>query len=228
MPLDHGSLVRLFTVSSTLFNIIGGEYTKEIPFPTHVVNVENSLLWAVKVKDGTKSEGRIVDQSIVKIPDKNGLARNCKDSGMSCNLKNSPTNSLAEEVARDCKLLYVDDVEVVPNTHLLGFDIDKLHHFESRFDINSSSSFELNRNTLHIKLLHGLYVKHIPYPSFQLISDQLSQCLDSHPVVEWYSQQNVRSRTKRDINHNFSDPYFNLQWHLVSFFFGKMQSEIVS
>ena len=187
-------------------------------------------MWAVKVKDGTKSEGRIIDQSIVKISHKNGLARNCKDSGMSCNLQNSPTNILlAKEVARECKLLYVDDVEVVPNTHLLGFDIDKLYHFDSRFDINSSSSFELNRDTLHIKLLHGLYVKHIPYPSFKLISDQLSQCLDSHPVVEWYSQQNVRSRTKRDINHNFSDPYFNLQWHLVSLvFFCNMQSEIVS
>lgn len=123
--------------------------------------------------------------------------------------------SEAQEIANQCKLIFIDHVEVMENTYLFGFDFKKLDHFISNFE-NRSYAFELDHRKLYIKLLHDLYVTHIPDVSFKFITGALSLCLDSHPMVELFSQQNIRRRTKREVDLHFIDPYFKLQWHLVS------------
>lgn len=192
MPIDYGSIVKLLTVSGALLQILG-EYSKEIPFPKHVDKAENSLIWAVKVKESGKNEKSVTERNSV----------------------NNSIQSEAQEVANQCKLIFIDHVEVMENSYLLGFDFKKLDHFISNFE-NGSYAFELDHRKLYIKLLHDLYVTHIPDVSFKFISDALSRCLDSHPMVELFSQQNIRRRTKRKMDLHFNDPYFKLQWHLVS------------
>lgn len=192
MPIDYGSIIKLLIVYGALLQILG-EYSKEIPFPKHVDKAENSLIWAVKVKEAGKKEKSVTERNSV----------------------NNPIQSGVQEIANQCKLIFIDHVEVMENTYLLGFDFNKLDHFISNSE-NGSYAFELDHRKLYIKLLHDLYVSHIPDVSFKFISGALSQCLDSHLMVELFSQQNIRRRTKREVDLHFTDPYFKLQWHLVS------------
>lgn len=192
MPIDYGSIIKLLIVYGALLQILG-EYSKEIPFPKHVDKAENSLIWAVKVKEAGKKEKSVTERNSV----------------------NNPIQSGVQEIANQCKLIFIDHVEVMENTYLLGFDFNKLDHFISNSE-NGSDAFELAHRKLYIKLLHDLYVSHIPDVSFKFISGALSQCLDSHPMVELFSQQNIRRRTKREVDLHFTDPYFKLQWHLIN------------
>lgn len=61
MPIDYGSIVKLLTVSGALLQILG-EYSKEIPFPKHVNKSEDTLIWAVKVKETGKNEKKSVTE----------------------------------------------------------------------------------------------------------------------------------------------------------------------
>ncbi|XP_061169906.1 proprotein convertase subtilisin/kexin type 7-like [Saccostrea echinata] len=212
MPVDHGSFFQLFVVSNILLKTIICEFTKEIPFPKHVDNVDHSLIWAVKVKDVG------CDIFNLGISRQSGITKNDHDDVVfqfSYNSGNKQPNfHLAQKITNDCKLIYIETIDILQDTYLLGFDIDKLHHFDSNY--KNSSSILKSYSTLHTKLLHDHYIQHVPDLSFNFIRDSLSQCLEWHPMVEWYSQQNIRRRTKREIDLHFVDPFFKLQWHLIN------------
>ncbi|XP_062606722.1 proprotein convertase subtilisin/kexin type 7-like [Saccostrea cucullata] len=212
MQVDHGSFFQFFVLSNILLETIICEFTKEIPFPKHVDSVEHSLIWAVKIKD--------VDHDIfnLDISRQSGDTRNIHDHVVfqfSSNSENKQSNfPLAQKITNDCKLVYIETIDILKDTYLLGFDIDKLHHFNSTYD--NSSSILKSYSTLHTKLLHKHYTQHIPDLSFNFIRDSLSHCLERHPMVEWFSQQNIRRRTKRETPFHFVDPFFKLQWHLIN------------
>ena len=46
------------------------------------------------------------------------------------------------------------------------------------------------------------------------IIQKTEEKLDSHPDILWHSHQKVVSRSRRSMQ--FQDPFYNLQWHLVS------------
>ena len=46
------------------------------------------------------------------------------------------------------------------------------------------------------------------------IIQKTEEKLDSHPDIVWHSHQKVVSRSRRSMQ--FQDPFYNLQWHLVS------------
>lgn len=213
MSVDNGCTFRLFIILSTLPQTIS-EFAKEVPFPKHVDKVEHSLIWAVKVKDVLKP----VDSGIIAdISSQNGFSRN-QDKTLQFSHDTENLHSdihFAQKIADDCVLVHMHSIDALQDTYLLGFDIDKIHRFDSSFN-NVSSILKLDGRNLHVKLLHHHYTAHVPRSSFQLIQDSLSRCLNAHPMVEWFSQQNVRKRTKRTLHLQFSDPFFKLQWHLVS------------
>ncbi|ESO83331.1 hypothetical protein LOTGIDRAFT_81964, partial [Lottia gigantea] len=61
---------------------------------------------------------------------------------------------------------------------------------------------------------HHHSIKEKNHHHFKYLEDLLESFLDSHPSVEWFTQETLRSRQKRAVA--FVDPYFTKQWHLVN------------
>ena len=121
-------------------------------------------------------------------------------------VKNSNSKNNISKIASDLGLI---------NKGQIGH-LDDIYLFHYIDNLMSNLSADLQRETVENDAKLMLYHQKIFSESeLEDIIQQTEEKMNNHLDIVWHSHQKILSRSKRSLH--FQDPFYNRQWHLVSF-----------
>ncbi|XP_035678736.1 proprotein convertase subtilisin/kexin type 7-like [Branchiostoma floridae] len=119
-------------------------------------------------------------------------------------------------------------VRLKPNCRKGLYDQHRLaNHISDELSLQNLGQVGLLED--HFLLVHEEYHKTMEMLEHKMEHGRrITAALRGHPCVEWSEQQRIHRRVKRDIELNFQDPYYSLQWHLHNQFHSKMDLNVLN
>lgn len=182
----------------TLISVLADSIkSKAIPFPSHVENYEDTLIWAVKIRNLHTYE-----QNSHIYPEKSHENFYSDDI----------LDDLSNIVAADLEVHELGKVGEISNVYLYGYKV-----------IDGSDNVDYGQKWKFVDL-HNYHKNVLKEEFMQRAQDVMEKKLNAHDNVVWHSRQRVISRQKRQLK--FDDPYFKQQWHLVNHVHRKMDINV--
>lgn len=180
---------------------------KAVPFPAHIENYEDTLIWVIKVTGFNESEKELDTQILFSSHgNRDDLQKFVFESEREDHGKmdtGKESDVIAKKVASDLNLLYLGKVGNFNHLFMVGYNSDP-EKFHSKYDYK-----------IHFTELHQVNKRSLDRPMIDKIGQEVEGALDGNDRVVFYSRQRIVSRQKRSLY--FSDPYYSRQWHLVRF-----------
>ncbi|KAJ8316374.1 hypothetical protein KUTeg_006388 [Tegillarca granosa] len=180
---------------------------KALPFPAHIENYEDTLIWVIKVTGFNVSENELDIQNLLGSDGNRDDWQKFVFESEQEHLGKMDTGTdsavIAREVASDLNLLYLGKVAYFKYLFMVGYKLD-LERFHAK-----------NKNDIHFTELHQIHKRSLVRSMFGEIGQEVEGALDGNDHVVFYSRQRIISRQKRSLY--FSDPFYSRQWHLHNY-----------